>query len=92
MLVVAPIGIAANLVQRQSIDRVADSEENMADVQIEEIVDHLSSEMRSALQETVERCVPGTNFDSHELFREFRRAVARKCNQWERVPDNYVRP
>jgi hypothetical protein len=25
------------------------------------------------------------------LFRAFRRAVGRKCNTWEQVPDHYVR-
>ena len=62
----------------------------MARVNIEEIVDHLSSEMRRALEETVKTVMPGVDFDAHKLFREFRRNVGRKCNTWETVPDQYI--
>jgi hypothetical protein len=57
----------------------------------EEIVDHLSSEMRKALKDAVRDVLPGAHFDEHALFRSFRRAVGRKCNKWEQVPDNCVR-
>jgi hypothetical protein len=63
----------------------------MAQVEIEEIVGHLSSEMRKALEAAVEEVIPNAQFDRHELFRAFRRAVRRKCNTWEQVPDSYVR-
>ncbi len=62
----------------------------MARVQVENIVDHLSSEMRRALEDAVSEVVPGANVDAYELFRAFRRAVGRKCNTWESVPDHYV--
>lgn len=62
----------------------------MARVKVEEIIEHLSSEMRKALAETVRAKVSGAQFDEYDLFREFKRAVRRKCNTWERVPDNYV--
>ena len=62
----------------------------MARVKIEEVVDHLSSEMRKALTIAVNNVIPDAEFDERQLFREFRRAVARKCNTWERVPDQYV--
>ncbi len=62
----------------------------MARVKIEEIVDHLSSEMRRALEEAVRAQLPGAKFDSYQLFRDFKRAVYRKCNTWESVPDHYV--
>lgn len=62
----------------------------MAQVQMEGIVDHLSSEMRRALEAAVEAEIPDANFDAHSLFRAFRRAVGRKCSQWETVPDYYV--
>ncbi len=62
----------------------------MARVRIEDIVDHLSSEMRSALDDAVKRALPDAEFDAHQLFREFRRAVGRKCNTWEAVPDRFV--
>jgi len=63
----------------------------MAQVKIEEIVDHLSSEMRKALTIAVNNAIPNAEFDERELFREFRRAVGRKCNNWETVPNHYVR-
>lgn len=63
----------------------------MAQVEIEGIVGHLSSEMCRALEAAVEEVIPNIQFDRHELFRAFRRAIRRKCNTWEQVPDSYVR-
>lgn len=62
----------------------------MAKVRIEEVVDYLNSEMRRALEDAVREVMPNATFDSHELFRAFRRAVSRKCGTWEQVPDQYV--
>ena len=62
----------------------------MARIKIEEIVDHLSSDMRKALESAVENVIPGAQFDRNELFRAFRRAVGHKCSQWENVPDHLV--
>ena len=62
----------------------------MARVQMEEIVEHLRTEMRRALEDAVKQATPGAQFDSHDLYREFRRAVGRRCNMWEEVPDPYV--
>ena len=62
----------------------------MAKVNIEQIVDHLSSEMRRALEAAVRTTIPQANFEPFELFREFRREVGRKCNTWEQVPDQFV--
>jgi hypothetical protein len=62
----------------------------MARVKIEEIVDHLSSEMSRALEDAVDRTFPNEQFDRNALFREFRRAVGRQCRRWENVPDHYV--
>jgi hypothetical protein len=63
----------------------------VAQVQIEQIVDHLSSDMRRALEQAVQDTIKDEKFDSHELFRAFRRAVGRKCSNWASVPDHYVR-
>ncbi len=63
---------------------------NMARVKVEEIVEHLSSEMRSALSDAVKEASPNCNIDEYELFSAFKRAVSRKCGTWERVPDRYV--
>lgn len=64
----------------------------MASVQMEEIVEHLRSEVRRALEDAVREVTQGqqVQFDSQELFRAFRRAVRRKCSQWEYVPDHCV--
>lgn len=63
----------------------------MAYVKVEEVIDHLSSEMRRALQDAVNQVAPDANFDVYGLFREFRRAVGRKCDTWEHVPDHLVK-
>jgi hypothetical protein len=65
---------------------------NVAKVQIEGVIDHLSSEMRRALEIAVQETIPGARFDPHQLFRAFRGAVGRTCNVWEAVPDNFVAP
>ncbi len=62
----------------------------MASVKMEEIVDHLSSEVRRALEDAVQQVAPNVRIDAHELFRAFSRAIGRKCNTWEQVPDQYV--
>ena len=63
----------------------------MAQIKIEEVVDHLSYEMKRALAEAVERTIPDAKFSSKTLFRNFLRSVNRKCSTWERVPDQYVK-
>ena len=64
----------------------------MARIKIEEIIDHLSSDIRKALRDTVNEGVNNGSFDEHELFRIFKRKVRSKCSTWERVPDRYVEP
>jgi dephospho-CoA kinase len=63
----------------------------MAQVDIEEVIDHLSSEMRKALVIAVNDVIPDADYDERQLFKAFRKAVRRKCNTWEQVPDQYVR-
>ena len=62
----------------------------MARVKMEDIVDDLSTEMRSALEAAVREVLPEAEFDRYALFRAFKRAVRRKCSTWERVRDNHV--
>ena len=50
----------------------------MASVNIEEIIDHLSTEVRRALEDAVQQVAPNTRIDSHEFFRAFHRAIGRK--------------
>lgn len=63
----------------------------MAKVKIESIVDHLSSEMKRALEAALSNVVPAVHIDRDELFREFRREVGRKCSTWETVNDSHVK-
>jgi hypothetical protein len=62
----------------------------MARVKIEDVVDHLSTEVRRALEAAVAEEIPDAEFDSHALFRAFRRSIGRKCSTWETVPNHYV--
>ena len=62
----------------------------MARIKIEEVVDDLKSEMRDALELAVKEVLPDAKFDRTELFREFKRAVRRKCHTWETVRDAHV--
>jgi len=62
----------------------------MARVKLEDVIDYLDGEMRSALEAAVQEVLPEAQFDRYELFRAFKRAVGRKFNTWARVPDSCV--
>jgi len=62
----------------------------MARVKIEEIIDHLDSEMKGSLAAAVKQVIDDADFNESDLFRAFKREVSRKCNIWETVPDAYV--
>ena len=63
----------------------------MAQIQVEELVDHLSSEFRRALTDTIREVLPDADFDERAAYRVFKRAVGRKCNTWEAVPKNIIK-
>lgn len=63
---------------------------HMARVNIEEIIEHLSSEMKRSLRDSVKSVIPEAAFDEKELFKQFKKEVRKKCHTWERVPDRYV--
>jgi hypothetical protein len=63
----------------------------MAQIKPEEIVDHLSSEMRRALERAVKQVIPDAEFNSYSLLRAFKRHVGSACSTWETVPDQYVK-
>ena len=63
----------------------------MAQVDVENVVEHLRTEMRRALEAALREVSPENNVDSYALFRAFRRAVRRKCSSWESVPDRCIR-
>ena len=62
----------------------------MARIQANEIVDELSSPFRQAIEDAVNEVIPAVNFDSYELFTAFKRALRKKCSNWEYVSDRYV--
>jgi hypothetical protein len=62
----------------------------MARVKIEEIIEHLGSEMKSAMRAALANTAPDADVDANALYRAFVRAVGRKCSTWEQVPDSYV--
>jgi hypothetical protein len=64
----------------------------MAQIKIEDVVDHLSHEMKRALEATLEEHFPDQSFDRDEVFRTFKRKVYQKCSMWEKIPDNLVKP
>lgn len=62
----------------------------MARIKIESIIERLDTEMKRALEAAVEEVLPNTTVDRGDLFRAFKRAIARKCSTWVTVPDQYV--
>ena len=62
----------------------------MARVKIQDIVEHLDYGFKRALEDSINRTFPDLNIDRNQIFREFCRAVGRKCSTWESVPDHYV--
>ncbi len=62
----------------------------MARVKVTEIVDHLAPQLRAALDEAVERTLPGVEVDRSRLYREFRRALGTRVKAWENVPNGAV--
>lgn len=62
----------------------------MAQVKIEDVIDHLDFEMKRALEDAVQEVMPGVSFDRDELFRAFKRKVYMKCSTWETVPDHLI--
>jgi hypothetical protein len=62
----------------------------MAQVKIEDVVDHLDSEFTRALDDTFRQFAPGVTVNSGAAFRYFLQRVYSHCSVWEQVPDHYV--
>ncbi len=58
----------------------------MARIKPVDIFDHLAPQMRAALDEAVDKTLPGVEVDKRQLYLAFRRALATKLKQWENVP------
>ena len=63
----------------------------MAKIKIEEIIEHLDSELKRALEDTLKECFPNQDFDARVVFKTFIKQVSRKCGSWENVPDRFVK-
>jgi hypothetical protein len=62
----------------------------MTRVKVEGIIEHLSKDIRGALEEAVLSAYPFQTVNRDDIYREFRRALARRCRIWEEVPDSFV--
>jgi hypothetical protein len=62
----------------------------MAQVKLEEILDHLDSEVKAAFAIALHEVAPNADIDHRVFFKAFVRAVRRKTSTWETVPDHYV--
>jgi hypothetical protein len=51
-----------------------------------EVLDHLAPQVRAALDEAVEKALPGVEVDKRQFYLAFRRALATKLKAWENVP------
>ncbi len=62
----------------------------MARVKIGEIVAHLDGDLRNSLLDAVRELVPDAAIDSEDLYRAFKRALARRFSGWVKVPEHLV--
>jgi hypothetical protein len=62
----------------------------MAQVKIEDLVDHLDAEFKKVLEDTFNQFAPHVSVDRNEVFRYFLRRVYQHCSAWEQVPDHLV--
>jgi hypothetical protein len=62
----------------------------MARIKADEVVYHLSSEFTKALDDTMAQFAPQVQYNRHELFRFFNKAVYKHCSVWEDVPDSAI--
>jgi hypothetical protein len=63
----------------------------MAEIKIEDVVYHLDSEFKKALDDTMAKFAPNVEYGRNELFKFFLKRVYHHCSVWERVPDDCVR-
>ncbi|MFB0517173.1 MAG: hypothetical protein ACETWG_11305 [Candidatus Neomarinimicrobiota bacterium] len=64
----------------------------MARVNLTEMIDRLELELRPVLKQAVQATISAVEFDDKALYREFRKAVNRRFQTWERIPDSCVKP
>lgn len=62
----------------------------MARIRVEQVFDHLGSKLRGAIDDTLKALIPETKVEAQEFYRELKKNLARRCRQWEDVPNNHV--
>jgi hypothetical protein len=62
----------------------------MATIDIDRILEHLSSQLTAAMGDALNQVAPYSDIDARTLFLAFVRAADRRCSLWERVPDRYI--
>ncbi len=60
-------------------------------VKIEDVVYHLDSEFKKALDDTMATFAPEMSYDRNELFKFFLKRVYHHCSVWEDVPEKCVK-
>ena len=63
----------------------------MAQVKIEDVLYHLDSEFKKALEDVMEEFAPDVRFDRNDLYKHFLKRVYHHCSVWETVPDACVK-
>jgi hypothetical protein len=63
----------------------------MAKVNIEDLVYHLDSEFKKALDDTMSQFAPNATYDRNALFKFFLKRVYHHCSIWEEVPDACIK-
>lgn len=62
----------------------------MARIKPQEIFDHFNPQMRAALDDALNKTLPGVEVDRRQLYLEFRRALTQRLKAWENVPNSAV--
>ena len=62
----------------------------MPKVKIEDVVYHLDSEFKKALDDTMKKFAPGAAYNRNDLFNFFLKRVYQHCSAWENVPDSCI--
>lgn len=63
----------------------------MAKVNIEGLTEQLDEELRKALRATLIEHFPDEKFNTRAVLKTFKKEISKRCNDWENVPNKYIR-
>lgn len=63
----------------------------MAKVNIGGLTEQLDEELWKALRATLREHFPDENFNSRAVLKTFKKEMAKRCNDWENIPNKYIR-